>query len=243
MVDGNTKLRGEFFEALGKLQAEMKKATRSTEAYNYKYTPLDDCQEIYQPALAKHGFCLFQTIEYNADLDRQMVWSVLGYKNGYSIEGHALINPPDPTNPQKVGSYITYMRRYAACAMVGLKIADDDDDGAINATTKPQSRSAPRKPPSTKDQEKLCTPKQAQAVRVMLSKFYGGNTVQGDSYLMKAYSYTMDDDGKPSCKRLKWDDASNLISRLKIELEKKERTEPENENQDTGFATAEDPPF
>lgn len=243
------KIEGEYNEALMNAQAELKPVEKSTKGiHGAKYPIIEDCQREYTPVLAKHGLVVIHRPDFDSESGVQYLITELRHKNGWKTAARIPIKPQDEHNPQKVGSFITYMKRYQGNAIVGLITKGEDDDGDNFASTKQPAQNRQTQPPRNQasKNDKPCTPKQAQAARVMLSKFYGGNSAQCDSYLMKAYSYTMDDDGKPSCKRLKWADASNLISRLKIELEKKESTEPENENQDTGFAEETDqfnPPF
>jgi hypothetical protein len=52
-----------------------------------------------------------------------------------------------PNDPQKVGSAVTYARRYSLMATLGIAAADEDDDGAAARTpTPPAARRADRSP-------------------------------------------------------------------------------------------------
>jgi hypothetical protein len=53
------------------------------------------------------------------------------------------------TDPQKLGSNLTYLRRYSLVTMLGLE--DDDDDGNT-ATAKPVAKAAPKAPAMTLEQ-------------------------------------------------------------------------------------------
>jgi len=49
------------------------------------------------------------------------------HKDGEKITGEIEIISKDPTDPQKVGAGLTYMRRYSLTTMFGIE--DEDDDG------------------------------------------------------------------------------------------------------------------
>jgi hypothetical protein len=51
---------------------------------------------------------------------------------------------PAKNDPQGVGSAITYQKRYALAAVLGLKIQDEDDDGNAASGNTPQRPAAPR---------------------------------------------------------------------------------------------------
>lgn len=50
---------------------------------------------------------------------------------------------PVKSDPQAIGSAITYQRRYSICAVLGLNV-DEDDDG--NAASRPVQKAEPEKP-------------------------------------------------------------------------------------------------
>lgn len=112
-----------LYERLIAFQAEQQPITKNSVNKNYKhaYATLDIIQESIQPLLAKHGLgYYFQPIEEGVKM-------VL-----FDIDGNTIdfIYPTKFTgSPQEVGSAITYAKRYALCAMLGLIIAEEDDDG------------------------------------------------------------------------------------------------------------------
>lgn len=69
-------------------------------------------------------------------------------ENGFVMEAHLLHTsgerlsasfPITDTNPQKVGSAVTYFRRYALAALTGI-VADTDDDGNAASNPTPAER-------------------------------------------------------------------------------------------------------
>ena len=84
------------------------------------------------------------------------VYTTLAHSSGQWVKGSLSIKPAK-TDPQTLGSCITYLRRYALAAMVGLSPLDDDAEGAM--TRKEPAKPAPKK-------AKPPTP-----IKVMLDKF------------------------------------------------------------------------
>ena len=106
---------------------------RDTKGHNYKYAQLDQVMDVIKPALAANGlavrqgaklegsFLLLETVVFDGDEERVM--------DVRPIEHMA--------DPQKQGSYETYMRRYALLTVFGL--APEDDDGqAAKPSQKPR---------------------------------------------------------------------------------------------------------
>ena len=66
--------------------------------------------------------------------------TILMHKSGEWIGSHFTMKPVK-NDPQGIGSCITYMRRYALAAILGLNI-DEDDDGNAASTPSKHSNSA-----------------------------------------------------------------------------------------------------
>ena len=92
------------------------------------------------PVLAKHGLAVTQSITFvnGSQGPIDALNTTLLHKSGQFIE-HAMILHLPKNDPQGQGSAVTYARRYAYMAILGL-VADDDDDG--NAATRPKARPA-----------------------------------------------------------------------------------------------------
>lgn len=123
-------------EALAKAQAEM--ANAKLDAINphfrSKYATLASVRDAVIPALAKNGIACTQTMIAEPGMT---VLRTSLMKGDEAIHSDFPIMV-DLSNPQKVGSYLTYARRYSLAA-IGCISADEDDDG--NAAT-PQKGSA-----------------------------------------------------------------------------------------------------
>lgn len=90
------------------------------------YADLAQCHKAAAKALAEQGLVVIQTVTNNTDGDLVLCTQLL-HSSGQYIESNIPIKASQQ-NPQQVASAITYARRTAYCAIVGMA-ADDDDDG------------------------------------------------------------------------------------------------------------------
>jgi len=133
----------EIFAALVKAQAEMPTAPKhgNNPHFRSKYATLQSIAETAKPVLKKHGLAITQTFEVACD--GISIVTTLVHESGQYISG-SLYLKAQKNDPQGYGSAITYGRRYAMAAILGM-VADEDDDA--NAASTPQSipPSAPTK--------------------------------------------------------------------------------------------------
>lgn len=116
--------------------------------FKSKYATLSNVTKKVLPALAKNGLS-FTTGSF-VDNGTLILDAHLLHESG---ESRSMQFPITEANPQKVGSAVTYYRRYALAALTGV-VADEDDDG--NAASQPspterkldaaRSRPAPKAP-------------------------------------------------------------------------------------------------
>ena len=103
--------------------------------FKSKYFDINGLLDAVEPILTKHNLLLLQPIEngqvmtviYNIDDPKEMVSS--------------FIELPNITEPQKLGSAITYYRRYTLQSLLGLQAEDDDANLASKATKTTQEPS------------------------------------------------------------------------------------------------------
>jgi hypothetical protein len=114
-------------------------AHRNGGKHTYKYCDLATVRETVVPVLAKHGLAVAQTVVPRRDgviAERFAVFgnlrTTLIHSSGQWIAGEQPI-AGDWTNPQAIGSAITYARRYGLAAVTGVAQVDDDGQSASAA--------------------------------------------------------------------------------------------------------------
>lgn len=114
--------------ALALAQGEIRPAIKDAlnPAFHSKYADLSAVFEAIRPALAKHGLAVVQMPEHSDDALLHLTTRIC-HKSGQWIEGTMSI-PVGKVNAHGYGSAITYARRYALAAALGV-VADEDDDG------------------------------------------------------------------------------------------------------------------
>jgi hypothetical protein len=111
--------------------------TRDGGSYSFAYAPLDTILGHVRQPLADNGLVLVQQLNDGA-LDTSLI-----HESGAILSGS--IDLPATSDIQALGSAITYLRRYAIQALLGIA-AEDDDDGnhAAGNIASPAPRSSGR---------------------------------------------------------------------------------------------------
>lgn len=122
----------DFAKALVKAQSDMGAVIKnaSNPAFKSRYADLATVVEAVLPPFNKAGIAVIQHADY--DGEAVSVETMLVHEGGANMT-HTLHLRPTKTDPQGVGSAITYGRRYALLAVAG--VAPEDDDG--NAASAP----------------------------------------------------------------------------------------------------------
>lgn len=193
----------ELAKALNAFQAELVTVGKSASNpfFKSKYAPLDEIMKRAQPVLTKHGLSIMQL---PSSLEGQpALTTIVLHTSGELLQATTpLLLAKD--DPQGLGSAITYMRRYAYTAALGIVIDEDDDGNRASAPRPAVSAPAPSRS-STKDE--LATPTQKARIKALL---YGRGVVTNDAML----SYLEDNHGIiPGSPMLKTD-AANIIMEL-----------------------------
>jgi hypothetical protein len=121
----------EIAAALAKAQGAMKNAalTKVNPHFRSKYADLAGIRDTVIPALTANGIAVVQTLDADAVLTRLM------HASGQWIESRCPI--PAQADMQKMGSAITYARRYSLSAICGIAADEDDDANAATVPAKP----------------------------------------------------------------------------------------------------------
>lgn len=100
--------------------------------YKSKYADINALLEVIKPILNKHGVVLLQPLT-NINGAAAIKTILIDSETDAKIEDITpLTQNPDP---QKMGSAITYFRRYSLQSLLGLQAADDDGNNALRNVT------------------------------------------------------------------------------------------------------------
>lgn len=230
-INGNP---GPLFAALSKAQAAFEPIRRTREVhvksdkanYTFAYAPLDEVLRATGKGLTENALALTQVISGPAKATE--IRTILGHSSGAYME--SMIRLPEvEREPQKLASAITYLRRYAAQAILGVA-AEEDDDGAAHGTQSVAPRGQPavatQKPTPAKAKES------APAQKLELLPHGGGPmTMSQYDAIEAAFADTEGDEIPKICKEVVgkdppesagstsgWtsDDAAKLLAHLKV---------------------------
>jgi hypothetical protein len=124
----------ELIAALAQAQAEFPRLQKRgvNPHFGNKFVRLEDLLDAVMPVLRKHGLLMLQMPE-----DGHLRTLLVHVESGESITTDYPIRPARPDDPQALGSAVTYARRYALQALLG--IAGEEDDDAEAATARPET--------------------------------------------------------------------------------------------------------
>lgn len=123
----------ELFKAFAAFQGELDNASKGKQGHGYKYADLAECINTAKPFLAKYDLAVSQMLGMTEDGSQTLI-TMLTHSSGQYMSSEfkmveAVLAGGSGKNPAQVlGSAITYQRRYAFAAIIGL--AQEDDDAA-----------------------------------------------------------------------------------------------------------------
>ena len=149
-----------FYEKLAAVKAEVGRISKDSNNpfFKSKYFDVNSLLLHVEPIIQKNGLLLLQPIQDN------LVKSVIFDTSGFSIESAIVL--PELNDPQKLGSAITYYRRYTLQSLLALQAEDDDANLASNKSTKEVAKE------EEKNWLNLNTPQFTQAIEYLKG---GGN--------------------------------------------------------------------
>lgn len=125
---------GKLALALSSAQGQMKGAIKDAENPFFKssYANLASVWEACRKALSDNELSVAQIVDANES--GMFLRTMLMHSSGECLSGVMPINFSEKTNAQQIGSIITYYRRYALSAIVGVAPEDDDGNNASQVT-------------------------------------------------------------------------------------------------------------
>lgn len=121
----------EIFTALCKAQAEFPIIPKSGYNPHFKstYSTLDDYERACRPAATKFDLGWTQILSWDDTTASHKLVTILVHSSGQWMQSVVHLNPAK-NDAQALGSYISYMRRYALSSLLGVSGSEDDDGNA-----------------------------------------------------------------------------------------------------------------
>lgn len=122
----------ELATALSKAQGEMSAAKKDTTNpfFKSKYADLSSVWDAARTPLTKNGLSVVQTTNPTDGKSMELVTTLI-HSSGQWIKG-TMVMLPTKQDPQGMGSCLTYMRRYALSAILGISQEDDDANATVS---------------------------------------------------------------------------------------------------------------
>ncbi len=139
-----SQLSAEGVAAFIKFQKEVQPIIRdaSNPFFKSKYVTLDSIIATVMPTLTANDLAIMHTTEYIIDDRTPLLCTRLYYKDGTFIQGNYPMLVKEKDNPQQLGSAMTYARRYAMMAFLGIAPEDDDGNAASGGNGRAQAGGA-----------------------------------------------------------------------------------------------------
>lgn len=138
-----------FVAALKEMTDVPKNKKADTGKFEYGYADLASTVAMARAVLGEHGLAIHQTA--GSEGDEVIVWTTVLHESGEFLTAQPLRLPLGQT-AQQTGSSLTYGRRYALMAFLGL--ATEDDDGANAGLRTKRSPNASRRSEALKNEIK-----------------------------------------------------------------------------------------
>lgn len=135
-----------LYVKLFKLQGEVGKIKKDSvnPYFDKKYFDINNLIEHLTPFLQEYGLLVLQPVR-----DGVVYSKVIDIDTGEYI--HSSIEIPPTTDPQKLGSAISYYRRYGLASLLSQQAEDDDANSASKSASqsKGSSKGAPKRSPKS----------------------------------------------------------------------------------------------
>jgi hypothetical protein len=142
--------------------------------FKSKYFDINGLLKHVEPLLQKNGLLLLQPI-----MDGDLYTEIVDVESEERVVSY--ITLPKMDDPQKLGSAVTYYRRYTLQSLLGLQAEDDDANAASEATRNRK----PSKPWVNKD-DKIWVAALDKGVKLgELKKHYSISKINADLYPYK----------------------------------------------------------
>jgi hypothetical protein len=166
-------LPGAFAAALVEASAELSnvamRGRADTGTYKYRFATLPDVLDVARPVLHAHGLAHVQLVA-TEPFEKGVhvtVQTMLVHQSGATFTSPTLRLTSASPDPQRVGTAITYGRRYSLMATLGIIGDDDDDDAASHAATGNASKTAQKRVENVREPASYRSENEAETRRVL----------------------------------------------------------------------------
>lgn len=175
-----------ILKALSDVKKEMGALVKNTENpfFKSKYFDINQLLEHAEPILEKHGLIVLQPIKEN-----KVYSEIYHIESGEKMD--SFLELPNLQDPQKIGSAVTYFRRYTLGSLLGIQAEDDDANNASGNNSKGNKDSQPTQWLNILDKDKNYT----REWNRLLSKKQAGETISV-SVLRKYYKISKEVESK-----------------------------------------------
>lgn len=153
-----------LLEALAKMQGVLECAKKDSDNpyFKSKYADLANCLSTIKKPMADNGLSISQHCSFDGTTVHCV--TMLGHSSGQMMVStlDVIVSKKDA---QGIGAAITYARRYALSAVVGLAQEDDDGNGAVGLTKNDENQ-----PVQTEYSGNYATDKQVALIKNITSK-------------------------------------------------------------------------
>jgi hypothetical protein len=127
----------ELATALAKAQGEVENAKKvsNNPHFKSKYADLATIWDVIREPLTRNGLSVVQ-LPCEAQPGQIGLVTHIFHSSGQSVSERFVVGLKDATNPQQVGSALTYMKRYALLGVAGIASEDDDGEAAVGRAPK-----------------------------------------------------------------------------------------------------------
>lgn len=114
--------------------------TANNPFFKSKYTPLDDLNKVIKPILTELWLVIVHSVH-----DREVNTIIVNVEDPNEYVECVMTIPEWVIDPQKVGSAVTYFKRYNTVALLNLDSESDNDGNDAKADKKPFDKQAQTK--------------------------------------------------------------------------------------------------
>lgn len=141
-------MNAEFAKDFINAQSEILTLPKDKKGYGYNYTDFDTVVKTVKPILKKNhlGFCQLLDSKENG---KNGITTILFHESGESFQSWfelPAVVLGKANNAQNIGAAISYIKRYALCAILGCS-SDDDVDGMTGSQQEQAQKQMQQKQP------------------------------------------------------------------------------------------------